>query len=442
MSVSILSYIPSTEHAAIAARTSTYDSSGDFQNAIDALAAVGGGGAFGGGTLYIPAGKYRLNSSITNKKHVSLLGDGPTASTLEWASTHTGHGIQQLAAVNSSTQVNNRVEKIGLTSLAGSSSTGGAFYERGGNQVKLRDCQFEFFKYGVILDQSEIVDVADCDFAGSYHSNLWIVNGYEAALNNVTAAGVHADGGYTNRIAATGCQFNGPGQYSILDDGGVGHAFINNSFNGGGTHFRMAGAEGIVIQGNYLEAGTARNMYFTSSTLSGVGAGGCYVVLIAGNSIFPSSGNHCIETDNLGRVALVANQFGNNGNPSIAAVNCSNMNLVHSIGNVMSNGGDMFQNAPYVARWSAEAMIEGSATADVASIAAGASAFVSVTVTGAAVGDRVDFVAASVDLGDDITLTGRVSAANTVRVKLTNTGAAAVDPPSCVYSARVEKKSI
>lgn len=437
MSVSILSYIPSAQHAAIAARTSTYDASADFQNAIDALAAIGGGGAHGGGTLYIPAGKYRLNSSITNKKHVSLLGDGPTASTLEWASTHTGHGIQQLAAINGSTQVNNRIEKIGLVSRAGESNTGGAFYERGGTQVKFRDCQFIHFKYGVILDQSEIVTIRDCDFAENYHSCLWIVNGYEPALGNTNAAG-----GYTNIIEAMGCQFNVPVQYGILDDGGVGHNFLNNSFNGGTTQIRAAGVQGLVIQGNYMEAATSRVIYFTNYTLSEVGAGACGYVLVAGNSIFPAAGQHCIQSGSLGRLTLVANGFGNVNNSGVASVNCHEMNRVHSLGNTTENTGGMFQNAPYVARWSAEALIHGSATANVGSIAAGGSAYVNVTATGAAVGDRIDFVAASVDLGDDITLSGRVSAADTVRVKLTNTGASAVDPPSCTYSVRIEKQTI
>jgi polygalacturonase len=431
MSVSILSYISLTQHAAIAARTSTYDASGDFQTAIDALHAQGGG------TLYIPAGKYRLNSTITNKKHVSLLGDGPTASTLEWPSGHTGHGIQQLAPINGATQVNNRIEKIGLYSLAGESSVGGAFYERGGTQVKFYDCQFYRFRWGAVLDQSEIVDIRDCDFVESMHSCLWIANGYEAALGNTGAAG-----GYTNIISVMGCQFNVPVQFAILDDGGVGHNFIDNSFNGGGSHIRAAGVGGLVIQGNYLEAATNRNIYFSNYTLSNVASGPCSHVLIAGNSIFPSAGNYSIQSGSLGRLTLINNGFGNNGNASVAAVNCYEMNAVYSIGNATENTGGMFQNAPYVVRWSAEALIDGSATADVGSIAAGASAYVNVTATGAAVGDRVDFVAASIDLGDDITLSGRVSAANTVRVKLTNSGSGAVDPASCVYSVRVEKKQI
>ena len=435
MSVSILSYIPSAQHAAIAARTSTYDASSDFQSAINAFGAAGG-------TLYIPAGKYRLNSVLDNKPNVCLLGDGPDASTLEWASGHTGHGIRHLSAVNSAVQVNNIVEKIGLVSLAGSSSAGGGYYDRGGTEVRIINCRVHAFKYGIILDQSEIADIDMCDFYESYHSCVWLVNGYEASLGNEEPEGNRAATGFTNRIAIKRCQFNVPVQYCILDDGGVAHSFIDNNFNGGYMHIRAAGAQGLVVQGNYLEAATSINIYFSNFTASDAGVGPCCYVLIAGNSIFPSASNYCIQAASLRNLALVANGFGNSNNSSIAAVNCANMNMVHSSGNYTENAGGMFQNAPAYVRWSAEALRDGSATTDVGSIAAGGSAFVNVTVTDAAVGDRVDFVASSVDLGDDITLSGRVSAANTVRVKLTNTGAAAVDPPSCTYTARVEKKTI
>ncbi|MEA3064401.1 MAG: hypothetical protein QOJ27_840, partial [Sphingomonadales bacterium] len=331
----------------------------------------------------------------------------------------------------------------GLVSLAGSSSTGGAYYDRGGSEVKILNCRFEAFKYGVILDQSEVADVDLCDFYENHHSCVWIVNGYEAALGNTQAGtGTHAAKGYTNRIAVKRCQLNVPALYCILDDGGASHSFIDNNCNGGYMHIRAAGIQGLVVQGNYLEAATSINIYFSNYSASDTDVGPCSNALIAGNSIFQSPSNYCIQSASLSELTLIANGFGNSHNEGIAAVNCANMNRVHSVGTETENAGGMFQNAPAYVRWSAEALRDGSATADVASIAAGASAFVNVTVTGAAIGDRADFVAASVDLGDDITPSARVSAANTVRVKLTNTGAAAVDPPSCVYSVRVEKKSI
>jgi len=428
VSVSILSYIPSTEHAAIAAGTSTYDTSGHFQSAINALSTKGG-------TLYIPAGKYRLNGTITNKPHVCLLGDG-TGSVLEWASTHTGHGIQQLAPLNASTPVFNVIEKISLVSLAGSSSTGAGFYERGGSEVKVLNCTIGQFKYGIILDQSELIDIDLCDVGGSHHSCIWLVNGEEAALGNTGA-----DAGYTNRISLKRCQLNGPAQFAILDDGGVAHSFVDNNYNGGTTHIRAAGAEGLVIQGGEFEAASSRNIYLTSTRLSGVGVGRCLVILVSGTTIAPTANNNCIETASAGNLTLVGNLFANSGNSAVGAVSCSNTNMVFSVGNVIESVGPLFQGGPNYLLWAAEAQRVGGATANVGSIPAGGSAFVNVGVD-ASVGDAVDHVFASVDLGDDITLSGRVNAANNVRVKLTNTGTAAVDPPSCTYWARVVKNQI
>lgn len=431
MPVSILSYISPTQHAAIAARTSTYDASADFQTAIDAL------NAQGGGTLYIPAGKYRLNSILTNKARVSLLGDGKETSTLEWASTHNGHGIQQLAPLNASTPVHNVLEKIGLISLSGSSSTGGGLYERGGTLVQLINCQIVNFKYGIILDQSELVDIDLCDIAGSQHSCVWLVCGAETSLGNTGA-----QGGFTNRISVKRCQLNGPSQFQILDDGGYCHSFIDNNYNGGTTHIRAAGAAGLVIQGGEFEGATSRNIYLTGWRLSGDSVGACAAALIAGTIIAPTAGNYCIQTYGSGKLDLVGNVFGSNGNSSVASVNCSETYAVFSLGNHTENVGPLFQGTPNGLRWSMEALIEGSVTSDVGSIAAGGSAFVNLTLTGVAVGDRIDQLSTSVDLGDNITLSARVSAADTVRVKLTNTGAAAVDPPSCTYTVRVERKNI
>ncbi|HEX8622918.1 MAG TPA: glycosyl hydrolase family 28-related protein [Allosphingosinicella sp.] len=429
MSVSILSYIPSGQHAAIAAGTSTYDASADFQTAINAVNAAGGG------TLYIPAGKYRLNSTITNKPKVCLLGDG-VGSVLEWASTHTGHGIQQLAPLNASTPVHTVIEKISLYSLAGSSSTGGAFYERGGTSVQLLNCAIGEFKYGIILDQSELVDIDLCDIYSSRHSCIWLVNGAEAALGNTGA-----QGGYTNRISVKRCQLNGPGQFAILDDGGYTHSFVDNNYNGGTTHIRAAGAEGLVIQGGEFEAASSRNIYLTYTSLSGVGVGRCMVVLVAGAVISPTTNNNCIETVSAGHLTLIGNLFANSGNTAVGAVSCGNTNMLFSVGNVVEGIQPLFQGGPNYLLWAAEAQRMGSATANVGSIPAGGSAFVNVPID-ISVGDAVDHVFTSVDLGDDITLSARVSATNNVRVKLTNTGAAAVDPPSCTYWVRAIKNVI
>ena len=67
--VSVLDFIPTSEHAAIGAGTSTYDCKPGIQAAIDYLFSL-----FGKGDLYFPSGLYRAYSSIIQKNGVTLSG--------------------------------------------------------------------------------------------------------------------------------------------------------------------------------------------------------------------------------------------------------------------------------------------------------------------------------------------------------------------------------
>lgn len=93
--------------------------------------------------------------------------------------------------------------------------------------------------------------------------------------------------------------------------------------------------------------------------------------------------------------------------------------------------------AGYVTRQ--QLILTGSATYDAPSIAAGASATTSVTVTGAALGDMVTGISLGIDAAG-LDLSGYVSAANTVTVILRNSTASAVDLASTTLSVRVARK--
>jgi hypothetical protein len=82
--------------------------------------------------------------------------------------------------------------------------------------------------------------------------------------------------------------------------------------------------------------------------------------------------------------------------------------------------------------------ISGSATYDAPSIAAGATTTTTVTVAGAALGDMVLGVSLSVDAGG-LVVSGYVSAANTVTVRLSNPTASAIDIASASLRVRVLK---
>src|ERR1700722_18828875 len=64
-------------------RTGSKDCSGAFQAALNALA------AYGGGTLYIPAGNYQLTNGVTwnGSAPLRISGDGPQASNIRCAGT-------------------------------------------------------------------------------------------------------------------------------------------------------------------------------------------------------------------------------------------------------------------------------------------------------------------------------------------------------------------
>jgi hypothetical protein len=84
------------------------------------------------------------------------------------------------------------------------------------------------------------------------------------------------------------------------------------------------------------------------------------------------------------------------------------------------------------------APLSGSKTHDFGSLADGAGETTTVTVTGAALGDFVEGVSLSVDL-QGMTLTGYVSAADTVSVRLQNESGSPVDLSSATLRARVRK---
>lgn len=81
--------------------------------------------------------------------------------------------------------------------------------------------------------------------------------------------------------------------------------------------------------------------------------------------------------------------------------------------------------------------LKGSKTHDFASVASGAKADTTVTVTGAALGDFVTSVALSVAVPGGCILEGNVTAADTVTVTLFNISGSPVDLASATLAVRV-----
>lgn len=82
--------------------------------------------------------------------------------------------------------------------------------------------------------------------------------------------------------------------------------------------------------------------------------------------------------------------------------------------------------------------LRASASLNFPSIAAGATAELTITVTGAAVGDAVALAPpATVEAG--VVWSARVSAANTVTVRMANVTSGAIDPAAATWGATVLK---
>lgn len=70
--VSVLDFIPESQHAAIKAGTSTYDATADIQAALDSLPSTGG-------TVFIPTGIYIVSSVNASVPNTSVVGEGPSS---------------------------------------------------------------------------------------------------------------------------------------------------------------------------------------------------------------------------------------------------------------------------------------------------------------------------------------------------------------------------
>jgi hypothetical protein len=381
-----------------------------------------------GGGLYIPTGRYVTSAAITLCKYITVTGDGMIASQI--LATHTGNGFFKTEAVNSSIQVFVSLEKIGIVSINGS-STGAGFYDQGGTEIVIRQCAIQGFKYGIILDQSELVDIELCNISDQLHSCIWLVNGPDLNPNS--------NGTYTNRISVRGCHINRAAQYGILDDGGVTHAFHDNNYNGCATHIRAAGVTGLLISGGEFEGATGSNIYLTHNTLSNRGAGQCGAVIVQGAMFAPTMGQSAINLASIAFLTVISNVFANNQSTTVALIsgmfNCA---AFFSAGNAFfADSGPFLDRYAPGAHFSTEFFRLGNAAYNPPSIAAGGAVSTTVSVPGALIGDFAE-ISFSGAFNGAVLFEPIVTAANTVTVTFFNPTGAAVDPGSGILSARTQ----
>lgn len=400
----------------------------DTQALAAAVAAIGRLPA--GGTLFIPKGTYRLSAQISLPRYITLAGEGPVSSKLLW--THRGHGLRKAEPLNGSHNVFVTLEKLAIHNDA-AANEGAGFYDSCGTQIVIKECTFSGWRFSIILDQSELVDIDLCELASAGHSGLWLVNGPDLDRRS--------QGGFTNRISMSRCQISSCAQFGILDDGGYAHAFVDNNYNGCRTHIRAAGVAGLAVRGGEFEGAAGASIVISPAALAGRGVGQNASTLIAGAMLVPSPGNPAIDIAAAAFVTLIGNAFGNTGDRRVPLVrgtaNCAGF---FSAGNAFfGSEGPFVDGEAEAAHFSAERLRKGSVTAPAGRLAPGAARFVDVPVPGIALGDHVDSVSTSVDLGDDVTLSGRVSKADTVRLRIHNGGAAPATLVEALYRVRASK---
>ena len=145
--------------------------------------------------------------------------------------------------------------------------------------------------------------------------------------------------------------------------------------------------------------------------------------------IFIEHATACVCTGNMVGTANANRSYG------ISLSNIGSMLFRDNTAWQSSNSGT-YTNA--VTAYLPGSVLEGSATYDPPNLVDGDGATTTVTVTGAALGDLVDSVSFSLDL-QGITVTGYVSAANTVSVRLQNESGGTLDLGSGTLRVRVRK---
>jgi hypothetical protein len=266
-----------------AAGTTGSDDTAAIQAAIDYIDTLGGG------ALYFPEGNYKLTSYLTLCRNIRIIGASRVATTLIQTAaggggTTAGESLRNGSVFysnwpsNASNGVEITVEHIGLSSPDAATSLGAGFYDNGGGLITIQDIRTTNLKFGVVLDQSEVVDIVGCNLAGTTTGGacVWIVNGPDLTPGNM--------GGFTNRIGVKQTQLNAHIDVTLIrDDGGTSHVFgPGNNYNGGDYCIRMAGVTPFCVLEGEFEGGSINPILLTDTTSEGNGAGGCTGQILGG----------------------------------------------------------------------------------------------------------------------------------------------------------------
>lgn len=231
-SVSVLDYIPVSEHAAIWAGTSNFDCLPAFQAALAYQRPSSSQGAsYGaaGPSIYVPAGTYRLSGPLEIKRRVVIYGDGSGAANSSEASVlkfdANSHGI----VVHAHNTIGDGVETPATTQGAGSilrglhlvgsqGSTGHGVWLRA--RAAVADFRIDGFA-GNGIHIHAIAGAGDIREGNANNFNLDTIR-----ITNVGGHGVYVKGADANAGVGIGIDCSGCGRGGIWDESFLGNTWI------------------------------------------------------------------------------------------------------------------------------------------------------------------------------------------------------------------------
>jgi Pectate lyase superfamily protein len=262
----------------------------------------------GGGTLYLPYGNCILSGTVTMRANVHIIGQGPTATYLTVSGT--GDGIAMTSPVNSSTFVNTSIENLQIVNSNGA-NVGAGYDEMGGTFVNFSDLIITGFKYGLILDQSELGTIRRVHFQSQLTAALWLVSGPDHRASALPE--------FTNRITIQESNFANSGQVCVADDGGIEHTYSNDNFEGCSNPFRVGDQIAFSLENSEFEGASGSIVKVVSTSLTGLAISGSNVISVRNNQMsIPSTFNAIDVGATIGSLIVENNLFSNSTAASVA----------------------------------------------------------------------------------------------------------------------------
>lgn len=293
-----------------------------------------------GATLEFPAGGYLIGTTtLVLKNKVTYKGAGKDFAYAKGTLIHytgTSDAIQINNPINSSNSANISIEDLSVRCTVRTAGKA-AIADVGSTFLSIKRVQVSGNDYGIILDQSALTDLDECDFeifGAGKTGGLW--------LANVADHSPGASLGFTNRISVKRCQFSGDVGTAIIDDGGNVHVYEDNNYNGCARHGHFVGVSGLSIRGGEYEGATGPNFKFSNLTLvAGTAVGSCAGVEIGGGAlIVPTAATSAIDIVNVVGLVFGKVTFANNTAAKVSGT--ANANDIIALGINNLGGGTTF----------------------------------------------------------------------------------------------------